>query len=92
MNSSILQQVTAGGNRSPVRKHKASVNLVQLRAAAQEASATAAKQLFPKCSGALCVASDSRTAVETVADSGNAVHGELVFAPDGCWALRRGLP
>ena len=50
-----------------------------------------AEQLFPKWSGALCITSASRTAVETVADWGQA-GGERVFAPDDCWALRRGQP
>ena len=54
-------------------------------------SATAEK-LFPKWSGALCVTSASRTAVETVADWGKAASGERVFAPDDCWALRQGQP
>jgi diguanylate cyclase (GGDEF)-like protein/PAS domain S-box-containing protein len=56
------------------------------------AISNAAEQLFPKWSGALCVTSASRTTVETVADWGMAVHGERVFAPDDCWALRRGQP
>ena len=51
-----------------------------------------AEQLFPKWSGALCVPSASRTAVETVAEWGNAGGGERVFAPDDCWALRQGQP
>ena len=54
-------------------------------------SATAEK-LFPRWSGALCVTSASRTAVETVADWGKAASGERVFAPDDCWALRQGQP
>jgi diguanylate cyclase (GGDEF)-like protein/PAS domain S-box-containing protein len=53
---------------------------------------TAAEQLFPKWSGALCVISASRTVVETVAEWGKAAPGERVFAPDECWALRRGRP
>ncbi|HEV7968850.1 MAG TPA: diguanylate cyclase [Candidatus Acidoferrales bacterium] len=52
----------------------------------------AAEKLFPKWSGALCITTASRTAVETVADWGMPVHGERVFAPDDCWALRRGQP
>jgi diguanylate cyclase (GGDEF)-like protein/PAS domain S-box-containing protein len=56
------------------------------------AISNAAEQLFPKWSGALCVTSASRTTVETVADWGMAVPGERVFAPDDCWALRRGQP
>jgi diguanylate cyclase (GGDEF)-like protein/PAS domain S-box-containing protein len=53
---------------------------------------TAAEQLFPEWSGALCVISASRRAVETVADWGKRASGERVFAPDDCWALRRGQP
>ncbi len=51
-----------------------------------------AEQLFPKWSGALCITSASRTAVETVSDWGTPSHGERVFAPDDCWALRQGQP
>jgi diguanylate cyclase (GGDEF)-like protein/PAS domain S-box-containing protein len=51
-----------------------------------------AEQLFPKWSGALCITSASRTSVETVADWGKTTGGERVFAPDDCWALRRGQP
>ncbi len=53
---------------------------------------TAAEQLFPEWSGALCVISASRKAVETVANWGKTANGEHVFAPDDCWALRRGQP
>lgn len=51
-----------------------------------------AEQLFPEWLGALCITSASRTAVETVAYWGAAAGGERVFAPDDCWALRRGQP
>lgn len=51
-----------------------------------------AEQLFPKWSGELCITSPSRTAVETVAHWGRTPDGERVFAPDDCWALRRGQP
>jgi diguanylate cyclase (GGDEF)-like protein len=51
-----------------------------------------AEQLFPKWSGELCVTSSSRTAVETVSEWGEANHGERIFTPDDCWALRRGQP
>lgn len=51
-----------------------------------------AEQLFPLWSGTLCITSASRTAVETVAEWGNAGGGERVFAPDDCWALRQGQP
>ncbi len=53
---------------------------------------TAAEQLFPQWSGELCVTTASRTAVETVAEWGKIAGGERVFAPDDCWALRRGQP
>jgi diguanylate cyclase (GGDEF)-like protein/PAS domain S-box-containing protein len=53
---------------------------------------TAAEQLFPDWSGALCMTTTSRTAVETVAEWGKLADGERVFAPDDCWALRRGQP
>lgn len=49
-----------------------------------------AEQLFPKWSGSLCVTSISRTKVENVSDWGQSGHVERVFAPDDCWALRRG--
>jgi diguanylate cyclase (GGDEF)-like protein/PAS domain S-box-containing protein len=52
----------------------------------------AAEQLFPKWAGALCVTSASRIAVEAVAEWGSTGNAELVFAPDDCWALRRGQP
>jgi diguanylate cyclase (GGDEF)-like protein/PAS domain S-box-containing protein len=51
---------------------------------------TKAEQLFPRWSGALCITSASRTTVETVSDWGQSGHVERVFAPDDCWALRRG--
>ncbi len=51
-----------------------------------------AEQLFPKWSGALCITSASRTTVEAVVDWGDNLGGERVFAPDDCWALRRGQP
>lgn len=52
----------------------------------------AAEQLFPGWSGAVCVTSASRTAVETVFSWGTAADGSRVFAPEECWALRRGKP
>jgi diguanylate cyclase (GGDEF)-like protein/PAS domain S-box-containing protein len=51
---------------------------------------TKVEQLFPTWSGALCITSASRTTVETVSDWGLPGHVERVFAPDDCWALRRG--
>jgi len=40
----------------------------------------------------VCVTSASRIAVETVAEWGSTGNAERVFAPDDCWALRRGQP
>jgi diguanylate cyclase (GGDEF)-like protein/PAS domain S-box-containing protein len=40
--------------------------------------------------GALCITSPSRNTVEAVATWGDAVATEKTFAPDKCWALRRG--
>jgi diguanylate cyclase (GGDEF)-like protein/PAS domain S-box-containing protein len=51
-----------------------------------------AEQLFPGWSGSLCVTSTSKSTVETVSDWGQSGHVERVFAPDDCWALRRGQP
>jgi len=50
------------------------------------------QMLFPAEAGALYVLSPSRTSVEAVAVWGEfpAGAGEHVFAPDECWALRRG--
>ncbi len=52
----------------------------------------AAEKLFPRRSGALCITSPSRTTVETVSQWGRPGRDEGVFAPDDCWALRRGQP
>jgi diguanylate cyclase (GGDEF)-like protein/PAS domain S-box-containing protein len=41
-------------------------------------------------SGALCVTTPSRNMVEEVATWGDTVATEKTFAPDDCWALRRG--
>jgi diguanylate cyclase (GGDEF)-like protein/PAS domain S-box-containing protein len=46
--------------------------------------------LFPGSTGALCTQNPSRTIVETVAAWGPGEAGTRVFAPDDCWALRRG--
>lgn len=63
--------------------------------AADEAYAVigrSAEQLFPEWSGSLYVISASRNAVEALADWGKPSGSERVFAPDDCWALRRGQP
>jgi diguanylate cyclase (GGDEF)-like protein/PAS domain S-box-containing protein len=47
-------------------------------------------KLLPTESGALCMLNASRKLVEVVALWGDDPGGEHVFAPDDCWALRRG--
>ena len=49
----------------------------------------AAQQLFAGEQGALCVLSEAQTVVEPVANWGQSP-GTQLFAPDECWALRRG--
>jgi diguanylate cyclase (GGDEF)-like protein len=47
-------------------------------------------KLFPGESGALCMLNASRNLLETVAVWGDFQQVEGVFAPEDCWALRRG--
>jgi diguanylate cyclase (GGDEF)-like protein/PAS domain S-box-containing protein len=47
-------------------------------------------QLFPLTVGALYTINSSRNLVESVTAWGGAMTGEPVFAPEDCWALRRG--
>lgn len=49
-----------------------------------------AQQIFPVQMGTLYVITASRNLVEAVAVWGDASLAERVFAPDECWALRRG--
>jgi diguanylate cyclase (GGDEF)-like protein/PAS domain S-box-containing protein len=49
-----------------------------------------AQQIFPVQAGALYAITPSRNLVEAVAIWGDASLVERVFAPDECWALRRG--
>jgi diguanylate cyclase (GGDEF)-like protein/PAS domain S-box-containing protein len=49
-----------------------------------------AQQLFPLDAGALFMFNASRNLVEAVVGWGESTSGEAVFAPDECWALRRG--
>jgi diguanylate cyclase (GGDEF)-like protein/PAS domain S-box-containing protein len=49
-----------------------------------------AEQIFPVQVGALYIITPSRNLVESVAMWGNASLAERIFAPDECWALRRG--
>ncbi len=70
-------------------------DLLQTCVSVEEAYAVVARfgqQLFPSESGALCVMNASRNLVEAVAVWGASLAGERVFAPDECWALRRGQP
>jgi len=69
------------------------VDLLQTCVSAEEAYAVitrSAQQLFPSEAGALCVLNASQNLVEAVAMWGQSLVGEHVFAPEDCWALRRG--
>ena len=57
---------------------------------AQSLVSNFARDLFPQKSGALCLIKSSRNLVETVAHWGDIPSSETLFAPDQCWALRRG--
>ncbi len=48
------------------------------------------QKMFPGDSGAVFLFNVSRTLVESAALWGNTPPAEMVFAPDECWALRRG--
>ncbi|MBN8481142.1 MAG: GGDEF domain-containing protein [Xanthomonadales bacterium] len=53
--------------------------------------AVALPQLLPRMSGSISLINSSQNLVETVAAWGEAgTAGEGLFAPDDCWALRRG--
>jgi diguanylate cyclase (GGDEF)-like protein/PAS domain S-box-containing protein len=49
-----------------------------------------AQEIFPSQGGALYIINPQRTIVEAVAEWGDTSKFELTFAPDECWALRRG--
>ena len=49
-----------------------------------------AQEIFPVLGGALYVLGPLRNIVEAVAEWGDTSKMELTFAPDECWALRRG--
>ncbi|PYU32091.1 MAG: diguanylate cyclase [Acidobacteria bacterium] len=69
------------------------VELLQTCVSAEEAYAVvtrSAQQLFPSEAGSLCVLNASQNLVEAVAIWGQPLVGERVFAPEDCWALRRG--
>ncbi len=68
-------------------------SLLQSCLTAEEACAIVSgsvQQIFPDDSGGLCIFKESRNIVETVAMWGDSLPWEQVFAPDDCWALRRG--
>jgi len=50
----------------------------------------AMEKLFPGESGALCMLNASRNLLEAMAVWGDFPQGEGVFAPEDCWAIRRG--
>lgn len=52
--------------------------------------ASSAQKLFQGFSGALLVFSASRNVLEATTSWGPSSHGERVFSPNDCWALRRG--
>jgi diguanylate cyclase (GGDEF)-like protein len=69
------------------------VDILQSCQTVEEAYAIAASVLpgtFSAPAGALCITSPSRNMVEAVSVWGANAATEKAFAPDGCWALRRG--
>jgi len=50
------------------------------------------KQLFPRTAGAFFFLNTARTLVSAAASWGELPPDEQIFAPDECWALRRGQP
>jgi diguanylate cyclase (GGDEF)-like protein/PAS domain S-box-containing protein len=70
-------------------------DLLQSCLTAEEAYAVIqafAPKLFPSESGVLGVLGASRNLVEVVASWGDSPPTDPLFAPDRCWALRRGRP
>jgi diguanylate cyclase (GGDEF)-like protein len=51
---------------------------------------TGAQVLLPGSSGAICIIASSRNVVEVTATWGEPALDEPLFAPQNCWALRRG--
>ena len=69
------------------------VDILQSCQTAEEAYgiiASALPTILSSPSGALCITAPSRNVVEAVAAWGSAPTTEKTFAPDDCWALRRG--
>jgi len=71
-------------------------DLLQCCSTSQEAYSVAGsccRKLFPEATaGALYVFKSSRSALDSVAMWGETAASEPSFAPDACWALRRGQP
>ena len=68
-------------------------HLLQVCQTAEEAYriiADLSNQLFPRTAGALYMVNTARTLVSPVASWGELPSAERMFAPDDCWALRRG--
>ena len=55
-----------------------------------DVAASFGSQLFGDFSGGLFLQNESRTVVEASATWGDGTWGDPVFAPESCWALRRG--
>jgi len=49
-----------------------------------------ARQFFPAVPGSLCMLNPDGNFLEVVTSWGEPLAGEQVFAPDNCWAIRRG--
>lgn len=70
-------------------------DLLQICLALREAYdviARSARDLFSHYSGALMILDTNRNTVESVARWGDNLQGDDAFAPEECWALRRGRP
>jgi diguanylate cyclase (GGDEF)-like protein len=59
-------------------------------AEARQVISQAMEKLFPGESGALCMLNSSRNLLEAMSVWGDFQQAEGVFAPEDCWALRRG--
>lgn len=54
--------------------------------------ASRAQMLLPAFSGAIAIIANSRNLVETLSSWGTGVPQDQAFAPQDCWALRKGRP
>ena len=69
------------------------VDILQSCQSVEEAykiAGSALPRILTSASGALCIINASRNMVETVAAWGEKLTSDKTFAPDSCWALRRG--